>query len=180
MTRVYYEEYEEVEQLARTPSGGQVNEGLVVVFSVVAWSMSSSELLQTTSSCVADKRGAALGFLVFLPCTLFWCGIDTWLNCLYFGLGLYLAVSVHNLWDKCIFKLCWNHILQCLFWNNCTSNCTLFASSSIISCMLHTGLLAQFMFVLICLGSVDLQCLQDWTSFWIYSASSRFCMYMFV
>jgi hypothetical protein len=36
MTRVYYEEYEEVEQLARTPSGGQVNEGLVVVFSVVA------------------------------------------------------------------------------------------------------------------------------------------------
>lgn len=29
--------------------------------------------------------------------------------------GLYLTVCVHILWNKCTFKLYWNHILQCLF-----------------------------------------------------------------
>jgi hypothetical protein len=56
---VYYEEYEEAEHMARTPSGGQVNDVFVAVFSVVACSMSSPELLQTTSSCV-DKCGAVM------------------------------------------------------------------------------------------------------------------------
>ena len=63
MTRVYYEEYEEVEHMARTPSGGQVIDVLPVAFSVIACSMSSPELLQTTSLCVEDKAGAAMDVL---------------------------------------------------------------------------------------------------------------------
>ena len=70
MTPVYYEEYEEVDHMVRTPSGGQVNEVLLVAFSVIACSMSSSELLQTTSSCVEVKSGAAVDVLSLL-CTLF-------------------------------------------------------------------------------------------------------------
>ena len=67
MTHVYYEEYEEAEHMARTPSGGQVNDVLLVAFSVVACSMSSPELLPTTSSCVEDKSEAAMDVL-FLYC----------------------------------------------------------------------------------------------------------------
>ena len=70
MTPVYYEEYEEVEHMVGTPSGSQVNDVLLVAFSVIACSMSFPELLQTTSSCVEDKSGAAVDVLSLL-CTLF-------------------------------------------------------------------------------------------------------------
>jgi len=63
MNRVYYEEYEEVEHMARTPSGGQVNDVLLVAFSVIACSMSSPEMLHTTSSGVEDKSEAAMDVL---------------------------------------------------------------------------------------------------------------------
>ena len=49
-TLVYYKEYEELEHMVRTPSGSHVNDVLLVAFSIIACSISSPEIVQTTST----------------------------------------------------------------------------------------------------------------------------------
>ena len=151
MTPVYYEEYEEVDHMVRTLSGGQVSEVLLVAFSVIACSMSSPELLQTTSSCVEDKSGAAVDVLSLL-CTLFWCRIDMWLNSLHFGLDCILQCVFIFFGKICTYKLLESNLAVSVHnsQKKCTSICAPWACCSIISSMLHTGLLLQF--VCVCVG----------------------------
>ena len=161
MTPVYYEEYEEVDHMVRTPSGGQVNEVLLVAFSVIACSMSSPELLQTTSSCVEVKSGAAVDVLSLL-CTLFWCGINMWLNSLHFGLDCIIQ-CVFIFFGTNVLTNYWNRILQCLFIILRKSALQIvhleLAVVLLAVCYILGCCYSLFVFVLVCLGNIDLCCL---------------------